>query len=160
VADRGRHGFAGESDDAELEDHVESPVAAGEFVSATVVDGAGTAEHRAHRPANGLATTAAELGWLTEQIVIVDADLGVSGRFGSERDGYREIVAKLGMGEVGTVFGLEVSPPHVNGPACRALVHPWDAATQEMYWQKVAKSFQLKPIAPSVRIQGQTLRQT
>lgn len=57
----------------------------------------------------GLATTAAELGWLAEQIVIVDADLGVSGRFGSERDGYREIVAKLCMGEVGAVFGLEVS---------------------------------------------------
>ena len=57
----------------------------------------------------GLATTAAELGWLAEQIVVVDADLGVSGRFGSERDGYREIVAKLCMGEVGAVFGLEVS---------------------------------------------------
>ncbi|MER5338453.1 recombinase family protein [Micromonospora sp. NPDC002717] len=57
----------------------------------------------------GLATTAAELGWLAEQIVVVDADLGVSGRFGSERDGYREIVAKLCMGGVGAVFGLEVS---------------------------------------------------
>lgn len=56
-----------------------------------------------------LATTAAELGWLAEQIVIVDADLGVSGRFGSEREGYREIVARLCMGEVGAVFGLEVS---------------------------------------------------
>lgn len=56
-----------------------------------------------------LASTAAELGWLAEQIVIVDADLGVSGRFGSEREGYREIVARLCMGEVGAVFGLEVS---------------------------------------------------
>lgn len=45
-----------------------------------------------------LASTAAELGWLAEQIVIVDADLGVSGRFGSEREGYREIVARLCMG--------------------------------------------------------------
>ena len=57
----------------------------------------------------GLATTAAELGWLVEQIVVVDTDLGVSGRFGCEREGYREIVAKLCMGEVGAVFGLEVS---------------------------------------------------
>jgi DNA invertase Pin-like site-specific DNA recombinase len=57
----------------------------------------------------GLATTAAEYGWLAEQIVVVDADLGVSGRFGSEREGYREIVARLCMGEVGAVFGLEVS---------------------------------------------------
>ncbi|UWZ39691.1 recombinase family protein [Dactylosporangium roseum] len=56
-----------------------------------------------------LAGTAAELGWLAEQIVLIDADLGVSGRFGSDRDGYREIVARLCMGEVGAVFGLEVS---------------------------------------------------
>ncbi|MER7441607.1 recombinase family protein [Micromonospora avicenniae] len=56
-----------------------------------------------------LAGTAAEYGWLAEQIVIVDADLGVSGRFGAEREGYREIVARLCMGEVGAVFGSEVS---------------------------------------------------
>ena len=40
------------------------------------------------------------MGWLAEQIVLVDVDLGVSGRFGSERDGYRQIVARLCMGEV------------------------------------------------------------
>lgn len=57
----------------------------------------------------GLAGTAAELGWMAEQIVVVDADLGVSGRFGSERDGYRQIVARMCLGEVGAVFGLEVS---------------------------------------------------
>jgi DNA invertase Pin-like site-specific DNA recombinase len=57
----------------------------------------------------GLVGTAAELGWLAEQIVVVDADLGVSGRFGAERDGYRQIVARMCMGEVGAVFGLEVS---------------------------------------------------
>ena len=57
----------------------------------------------------GLVGTAAEFGWLAEQIVVVDADLGVSGRFGAERDGYRQIVARMCMGEVGAVFGLEVS---------------------------------------------------
>src|SRR6266545_5288562 len=57
----------------------------------------------------GLTGTAAELGWLAEQIVVVDADLGVSGRFGAERDGYRQIVARMCLGEVGAVFGLEVS---------------------------------------------------
>jgi DNA invertase Pin-like site-specific DNA recombinase len=57
----------------------------------------------------GLSATAAELGWLAEQIVVIDADLGVSGRFGSERDGYREIVARVCLGEVGAIFGLEVS---------------------------------------------------
>jgi DNA invertase Pin-like site-specific DNA recombinase len=57
----------------------------------------------------GLTGTAAELGWLADQIVVIDADLGVSGRFGSDRGGYREIVARLCLGEVGAVFGLEVS---------------------------------------------------
>src|SRR5688500_92044 len=56
-----------------------------------------------------LGTTAAELGWLAEQIVVIDADLGMSGRFGSERDGFREIVSRICLGEVGAVFGLEVS---------------------------------------------------
>jgi DNA invertase Pin-like site-specific DNA recombinase len=56
----------------------------------------------------GLTATAAELGWLAEQIVVIDADLGMSGRFGSERDGFRDIVARICMGEVGAVFGLEV----------------------------------------------------
>ena len=40
---------------------------------------------------------------------MIDQDLGVSGRFGSERDGFREVVAKVCPGEVGAVFGLEVS---------------------------------------------------
>jgi DNA invertase Pin-like site-specific DNA recombinase len=57
----------------------------------------------------GLVGTAAEFGWLAEQIVVVDADLGVSGRFGAERDGYRQTVARMCIGEVGAVFGLEVS---------------------------------------------------
>jgi hypothetical protein len=42
-------------------------------------------------------------------MVVIDQDLGVSGRFGSERDGFREVVAKVCLGEVGAVFGLEVS---------------------------------------------------
>jgi DNA invertase Pin-like site-specific DNA recombinase len=57
----------------------------------------------------GLVGTAAESGWLAEQIVVVDTDLGVSGRFGAERDGYRQIAARMCMCEVGAVFGLEVS---------------------------------------------------
>src|SRR6266511_4925695 len=39
------------SDDAELEDHVESSIASGDRVPAAVVDGSGAPEHRVHRPA-------------------------------------------------------------------------------------------------------------
>jgi excisionase family DNA binding protein len=56
-----------------------------------------------------LADVAASLGWPAENVVVIDADLGVSGRFGSERDGFREVVARVCLGEVGAVFGLEVS---------------------------------------------------
>jgi DNA invertase Pin-like site-specific DNA recombinase len=55
------------------------------------------------------ADLAATLGWPAEHVTVIDQDLGVSGRFGTERGGFREIVAKVCLGEVGAVFGLEVS---------------------------------------------------
>lgn len=57
----------------------------------------------------GLAGEAQRLGWAPQSIVVVDTDLGVSGRFGADRGGFREIVARVCLGEVGAVFGLEVS---------------------------------------------------
>ena len=57
----------------------------------------------------GLVAAAVELGWPPEQVVVVDADLGTSGRFGSQREGFRELVSRVCLGEVGAVFGLEVS---------------------------------------------------
>jgi len=57
----------------------------------------------------GLAAVAAELGWTAQQVVVVDADLGISGRFGSQRQGFRELLSRVCLGEVGAVFGLEVS---------------------------------------------------
>lgn len=57
----------------------------------------------------GLSGVAVELGWTAEQVLVVDADLGVSGRFGSERDGFRELISRVCLGEVGAIFGLEVS---------------------------------------------------
>ncbi|MFC9331852.1 recombinase family protein [Kitasatospora sp. NPDC057015] len=56
-----------------------------------------------------LAELAVSLGWPPEQVLVIDADLGVSGRFGSERGGFHEVVAKVCLAEAGAVFGLEVS---------------------------------------------------
>lgn len=56
-----------------------------------------------------LAEEAVRLGWDREDVVVIDADLGVSGKFGAEREGFRHLVAKVCLGEVGAVFGLEVS---------------------------------------------------
>jgi DNA invertase Pin-like site-specific DNA recombinase len=42
-------------------------------------------------------------------VVVVDADLGISGRFGEARGGFREVISRVCLGEVGAIFGLEVS---------------------------------------------------
>jgi excisionase family DNA binding protein len=56
-----------------------------------------------------IAGEAARLGWESERIVVVDGDLGVSGRGTHARESYKELVARVCLGEVGAIFGLEVS---------------------------------------------------
>jgi excisionase family DNA binding protein len=56
-----------------------------------------------------LAGQAARLGWPAAGIEVIDADLGLSGRTASHRGGFKQLVARVCLGEVGAVFGLEVS---------------------------------------------------
>lgn len=56
-----------------------------------------------------LAEEAARLGWEAERILTVDGDLGISGRDAHPREGYKELVGRVCLGEVGAIFGLEVS---------------------------------------------------
>jgi DNA invertase Pin-like site-specific DNA recombinase len=56
-----------------------------------------------------LAAQAARLGWAAGGIEVIDADLGLSGRSATHRDGFKQLVARVCLGEVGAVFGLEVS---------------------------------------------------
>jgi DNA invertase Pin-like site-specific DNA recombinase len=49
------------------------------------------------------------LGWKTEQIVVIDQDLGQSGASAADREGFQQLVAEVGLGHVGLVMGLEVS---------------------------------------------------
>ena len=58
-----------------------------------------------------LAEEAARLGWEAERIAVVDGDLGISGRFSDTqaRKGYAQLVSRVCLGEVGAIFGLEVS---------------------------------------------------
>jgi len=59
----------------------------------------------------GLSEEAVRLGWAPERVIAVDDDLGVSGRFSDSqaRGGFKELVARVCLGEVGAIFGLEVS---------------------------------------------------
>src|SRR5215211_2985461 len=52
---------------------------------------------------------AVELGWAAASVSVVDGDLGRSGASADERMGFKELVAEVGLGQVGLVLALEVS---------------------------------------------------
>ena len=56
-----------------------------------------------------LSRRAVELGWDPTRVTVVDEDLGRSGAESSGREGFKSLVAAVGLGEVGLVLGIEVS---------------------------------------------------
>jgi DNA invertase Pin-like site-specific DNA recombinase len=56
-----------------------------------------------------LVSKAAELGWPSPQLLVIDEDLGVSGSGVVERSGFARLAAEVALGHVGLVLGLEVS---------------------------------------------------
>lgn len=56
-----------------------------------------------------LAGRAIALGWPRERIITIDSDLGQSGSSAMNRDGFKKLVAEVGMGHAGIVIGIEVS---------------------------------------------------
>ena len=56
-----------------------------------------------------LADRARELGWHSEQITIVDEDLGLSGATAEGRSGFARMTAEVALGQIGLLLGLEVS---------------------------------------------------
>jgi len=56
-----------------------------------------------------LAFRAQALGWRPGQVIIIDDDLGRSGAEASQRSGFNSLVADVGLGKVGIIFGIEVS---------------------------------------------------
>ncbi|MDH5615424.1 MAG: recombinase family protein [Acidimicrobiia bacterium] len=49
------------------------------------------------------------LGWGLDQVRVIDSDLGRSGAQTTGREGFKDLVADVGLGKVGIVLGLEVS---------------------------------------------------
>jgi DNA invertase Pin-like site-specific DNA recombinase len=56
-----------------------------------------------------LAFRAQSLGWAPHQVRIIDDDLGRSGADSSLREGFKNLVAEVGLGKVGIILGIEVS---------------------------------------------------
>ncbi|MHB1920099.1 MAG: recombinase family protein [Acidimicrobiales bacterium] len=57
----------------------------------------------------GMADEAVRLGWPRSKVEVIDADLGLSGRSADGRQGFKDLVSRVCLGEVGAIFGLEVS---------------------------------------------------
>ena len=56
-----------------------------------------------------LADEAVRLGWPRSGVEVIDTDLGLSGRSADHRSGFKDLVSRVCLGEVGAIFGLEVS---------------------------------------------------
>ena len=56
-----------------------------------------------------LADKAAELGWPRTSIEVIDTDLGISGKWGVAREGFTELVTRVCSGDVGAIFGIEIT---------------------------------------------------
>jgi DNA invertase Pin-like site-specific DNA recombinase len=56
-----------------------------------------------------LANQATSLGWIPEQIRILDGDLAQSGELTIKRDDFKALVSDVAMGQVGAIFSLEAS---------------------------------------------------
>ncbi|MES8739299.1 recombinase family protein, partial [Cutibacterium acnes] len=52
---------------------------------------------------------ALQWGWLPDQIQLIDEDLGLSGSQSSNRQGFQHLVTQVTLGQVGAIFGLEIS---------------------------------------------------
>lgn len=49
------------------------------------------------------------LGWSSEQVHVIDCDLGQSGASAADRVGFQQLVTEVSLGHAGLVLGLEVS---------------------------------------------------
>ena len=54
---------------------------------------------------------AVALGWSRDRVLIIDEDLGKSGRTADGRSGFQRLVSEVTLHHVGLVLGLEMSRP-------------------------------------------------
>jgi DNA invertase Pin-like site-specific DNA recombinase len=52
---------------------------------------------------------ARELGWHEADIDVIDADLGLSGSSVAQRSGFKELVGRVGLSEIGLILSIDVT---------------------------------------------------
>ncbi|GLR92097.1 recombinase family protein [Bradyrhizobium iriomotense] len=57
----------------------------------------------------GLSQRARELGWREADIDVIDSDLGQSGAGAAHRKGFKDLVARVTLGEVGPILSMDVT---------------------------------------------------
>src|SRR5256712_14071802 len=57
----------------------------------------------------GLEQRAKTLGWRSEDIEVIDADLGLTAAFASHRSGFQELVTKVTLGQAGIILSVDVT---------------------------------------------------
>ena len=51
---------------------------------------------------------ARELGWHEADIDVVDADLGISAASAAGRSGFKELVGRVGLNEIGLILSIDI----------------------------------------------------
>src|SRR4051812_11931734 len=64
---------------------------------------------------------ALDLGWREEDIEVIDSDLGLSGAAAAHRAGFKDLIARVTLGQVGIVLSSEVTAPSANSPTWNRL---------------------------------------
>ena len=72
----------------------------------------------------GLVDRAVSLGWPRSQVMVIDEDLGVSGRGGITRIGFDRLVAEVGLGHIGIVVSHRSLAPGSQQPRLVPLAGP------------------------------------
>lgn len=58
---------------------------------------------------------AQDMGWPPEAIEIIDTDLGLSGAEAQHREGFKDLLARLSLGQIGIILSSEVTRLSRNG---------------------------------------------
>ncbi len=57
----------------------------------------------------GLKERAVQLGWSSQQVIVIDEDQGQTGTTAEGRQGFQRLVAEVGLDHVGIILGIEMS---------------------------------------------------
>jgi DNA invertase Pin-like site-specific DNA recombinase len=58
---------------------------------------------------HALQQRARELGWHEADVEVIDADLGMSGASATMRVGFKELVGRVGLSEIGLILSIDVT---------------------------------------------------